>query len=58
MSKNLKLVEIHREDISELPELLLLLSKNKNYRFILLCDDLSFDVGFRLNIICSGINSV
>ncbi len=44
-SKALKLVEIHREDISELPELLLLLSKHKNYRFILLCDDLSFDAG-------------
>ena len=41
----MKLVEIHREDISELPELLLLLSKHKNYRFILLCDDLSFDAG-------------
>ena len=44
-SKNLKLVEIHREDIAELPELLLLLSKNKKYKFILLCDDLSFDAG-------------
>ena len=44
-SKFLKLVEIHREDISELPELLLLLSQHKNYRFILLCDDLSFDAG-------------
>ena len=44
-SKSLKLVEIHREDISELPELLLLLSKHKKYRFILLCDDLSFDAG-------------
>jgi hypothetical protein len=44
-SKTLKLVEIHREDISELPELLLLLSQHKNYRFILLCDDLSFDAG-------------
>ena len=43
--KSLKLVEIHREDISELPELLLLLSQHKNYRFILLCDDLSFDAG-------------
>jgi predicted AAA+ superfamily ATPase len=42
---NLKLVEIHREDISELPELLLLLSQHKNYKFILLCDDLSFDAG-------------
>ena len=44
-SNTLKLVEIHREDISELPELLLLLSQHKNYRFILLCDDLSFDAG-------------
>jgi len=43
--KNLKLVEIHREDIAELPELLLLLSRNKKYKFILLCDDLSFDAG-------------
>jgi len=44
-TENLKLVEIHREDISELPELLLLLSQHKNYNFILLCDDLSFDAG-------------
>ena len=44
-STNLKLVEIHREDISELPELLYLLSQNKNFKFILLCDDLSFDAG-------------
>ena len=44
-SKHLKLVEIHREDISELPELLYLLSQNKNFKFILLCDDLSFDAG-------------
>ena len=44
-STYLKLVEIHREDISELPELLYLLSQNKNFKFILLCDDLSFDAG-------------
>ena len=44
-STHLKLVEIHREDISELPELLYLLSQNKNFKFILLCDDLSFDTG-------------
>ena len=44
-SKLLKLVEIHREDISELPELLSLLSNYKKYKFILLCDDLSFDAG-------------
>lgn len=44
-SKHLKLVEIHREDISELPDLLSLLSQNKDYKFLLLCDDLSFDAG-------------
>ena len=44
-STHLKLVEIHREDISELPELLYLLSQSKNFKFILLCDDLSFDAG-------------
>ena len=44
-SKYLKLVEIHREDISELPELLSLLSLYQKYKFILLCDDLSFDAG-------------
>ena len=44
-STNLKLVEIHREDISELPDLLSLLSMYPEYKFILLCDDLSFDFG-------------
>ena len=44
-SEYLKLVEIHREDIIELPELLSLLSNYKKYKFILLCDDLSFDAG-------------
>ncbi len=37
-----KLVEIHREDIDGLPELLGLL-RDTPYRFILFCDDLSFD---------------
>ena len=44
-SQHLKLVEIHREDIGELPELLSLLSNYKKYKFILLCDDISFDAG-------------
>ena len=44
-TKYLKFVEIHREDISDLPELLTLLSKYQKYKFILLCDDLSFDAG-------------
>ena len=39
---NLKLVEIHREDIETLPELMALL-RPAPYRFILFCDDLSFD---------------
>lgn len=38
----LKLVEVHREDISSLPALLDIL-KQQAYRFILFCDDLSFD---------------
>lgn len=38
----LKLVEIHREDIDTLPKLMTLL-KASDFRFILFCDDLSFD---------------
>jgi predicted AAA+ superfamily ATPase len=38
----LKLVEIHREDIESLPELMTLL-RAAPYRFIVFCDDLSFD---------------
>jgi len=38
----LKLVEIHREDIESLPELMTLV-RGLPYRFILFCDDLSFD---------------
>ncbi len=38
----LKLVEIHREDIATLPALMSLL-KTELFRFILFCDDLSFD---------------
>lgn len=38
----LKLIEIHREDIDTLPRLMNLL-KAAPYRFILFCDDLSFD---------------
>lgn len=38
----LKLVEINRDDIATLPRLLAIL-KGENARFILFCDDLSFD---------------
>lgn len=41
-NKPLKLIEIHREDIDSLPVLMNLLKKS-DYRFILFCDDLSFD---------------
>ncbi|WP_350334153.1 ATP-binding protein [Coralliovum pocilloporae] len=41
-SQALKLVEIHREDIDSLPDLLDRL-RNAAHRFILFCDDLSFD---------------
>lgn len=40
----LKLVEIHREDIESLPALMTLLRASK-FRFIIFCDDLSFDGG-------------
>src|SRR6266852_3427859 len=39
----LKLVEIHREDIESLPELMAIL-RTARARFIMFCDDLSFDV--------------
>jgi len=38
----LKLVEIHREDIESLPELMTIL-RAAPYRFIVFCDDLSFE---------------
>jgi predicted AAA+ superfamily ATPase len=38
----LKLIEIHREDIESLPELMSIL-RNARQRFIVFCDDLSFD---------------
>ena len=38
----LKLIEIHREDIDTLPKLMAIL-KIAPHRFILFCDDLSFD---------------
>lgn len=39
---SLKLVEIHREDIESLPALMNIL-RNDPHRFIIFCDDLSFD---------------
>jgi hypothetical protein len=41
-SGTLKLIEIHREDIESLPDLMALL-RGSEYRFIVFCDDLSFD---------------
>jgi uncharacterized protein len=40
---DLKLVEIHREDIASLPRCLLDMRAAKPHRFIVFCDDLSFD---------------
>ncbi len=42
-SHPLKLIEIHREDIGTLPLLLDILRAAKEFRFILFCDDLSFE---------------
>jgi uncharacterized protein len=41
-SPALKLVEIHREDIESLPDLMSLM-RGAGHRFIVFCDDLSFD---------------
>ena len=41
-TKLLKLIEIQREDLSSINRLLVRL-KDQNYRFLLFCDDLSFD---------------
>ncbi len=38
----LKLVEIHREDIETLPDLMAL-ARTSEFRFLIFCDDLSFD---------------
>lgn len=40
---NLILIEIHREDIETLPELMKIIRNKQDYRFIVFCDDLSFD---------------
>ena len=40
---NLKLIEIHREDIESLPLLMNIIRKAPGFRFIVFCDDLSFD---------------
>jgi uncharacterized protein len=40
---SLALVEIHREDIPSLPRLLAMLRQTPKRRFLLFCDDLSFD---------------
>ena len=42
--ERLKLVEIHREDIESLPTLMALMRETR-FRFIVFCDDLSFDGG-------------
>ncbi len=39
----IKIVEIHREDIEQLPALMAQIRAAKSYRFIVFCDDLSFD---------------
>ena len=44
-NNEIKLIEIHREDINNLPYLLSKLADYNDNKFILLCDDLSFDAG-------------
>lgn len=42
---DLKLIEIHREDIESLPRLMDIIRRAPKLRFIVFCDDLSFDHG-------------
>ncbi len=42
---NLKLIEIHREDIESLPALMTIVRRSVDHRIIVYCDDLSFDGG-------------
>ncbi len=44
LPKSLALVEVHREDIDRLPQLLRVLARSRR-RFLLFCDDLSFEPG-------------
>ena len=44
-NEKIKLIEIHREAINNLPYLLSKLADYNENKFILLCDDLSFDAG-------------
>ena len=39
----LKLIEIKKDDIADLPHLMALLKGSKDFRFIIFCDDLSFE---------------
>ena len=39
----LKLIEIHREDIEALPELMAIIRRQPQWKFLVFCDDLSFD---------------
>jgi uncharacterized protein len=42
-SGRLKLIEIHREDIEALPELMAIIRTQPQWKFLVFCDDLSFD---------------
>ncbi len=43
--RGLRLVEVHKQDLLQLPAVLDALRLAERYRFLLFCDDLSFDVG-------------
>lgn len=43
-SRGLRLVEVHKADLLQLPDVLAAL-RERPYRFLLFCDDLSFDAG-------------
>jgi hypothetical protein len=43
--RGLRLVEVHKQDLLQLPAVLAALRGAPSYRFLLFCDDLSFDAG-------------
>jgi predicted AAA+ superfamily ATPase len=43
--RGLRLVEVHKQDLIQLPAVLAALRAAPDYRFLLFCDDLSFDAG-------------
>lgn len=44
-SQGLRIIEVNKEDLTDLPHIARLTSQSPDYRFILYCDDLGFEAG-------------